>query len=197
MLYIFDLGNVIVDIDFNRVLGVWSDLSRVPFATLKERLQIGETFAKHERGEIEDELFAATLCDELDIGLSYEQFCAGWQAMFIDVRRDTITVMQQLRERGSRVVILSNTNCLHSGYWRKHYPHIEQSADQLYLSHEMGVRKPDVAIYLRVLRQEGLSARQAVFFDDSLTNVQAAQALGINSIHVNDAGAVTAWFAMH
>lgn len=37
MLYIFDLGNVIVDIDFNRVLGVWSDLSRVPLATLKQK----------------------------------------------------------------------------------------------------------------------------------------------------------------
>ena len=30
MLYIFDLGNVIVDIDFNRVLGTWSDLTRIP-----------------------------------------------------------------------------------------------------------------------------------------------------------------------
>ncbi|VFS71188.1 Phosphatase yihX [Raoultella planticola] len=36
MLYIFDLGNVIVDIDFNRVLGTWSDLSRIPLATLKQ-----------------------------------------------------------------------------------------------------------------------------------------------------------------
>lgn len=33
MLYIFDLGNVIVDIDFNRVLGTWSDLTRIPLAT--------------------------------------------------------------------------------------------------------------------------------------------------------------------
>lgn len=32
MLYIFDLGNVIVDIDFNRVLGAWSDLTRIPLA---------------------------------------------------------------------------------------------------------------------------------------------------------------------
>lgn len=38
MLYIFDLGNVIVDIDFNRVLGTWSDLSRVPLASLKQSL---------------------------------------------------------------------------------------------------------------------------------------------------------------
>ena len=37
MLYIFDLGNVIVDIDFNRVLGAWSDLTRIPLASLKKR----------------------------------------------------------------------------------------------------------------------------------------------------------------
>ncbi|MBL0814838.1 glucose-1-phosphatase, partial [Klebsiella michiganensis] len=36
MLYIFDLGNVIVDIDFNRVLGTWSDLTRIPLATLQQ-----------------------------------------------------------------------------------------------------------------------------------------------------------------
>jgi putative hydrolase of the HAD superfamily len=44
MLYIFDLGNVIVDIDFNRVLGAWSDFSRVPLATLKQNFAMGETF---------------------------------------------------------------------------------------------------------------------------------------------------------
>ena len=55
MLYIFDLGNVIVDIDFNRVLGAWSDFSRVPLATLKQNFAMGETFHLHERGEISDE----------------------------------------------------------------------------------------------------------------------------------------------
>ena len=54
MLYIFDLGNVIVDIDFNRVLGAWSDLTRVPLATLKKSFHMGEAFHQHERGEISD-----------------------------------------------------------------------------------------------------------------------------------------------
>ena len=43
MLYIFDLGNVIVDIDFNRVLGVWSDLGRVPLALLKAAFRWAKT----------------------------------------------------------------------------------------------------------------------------------------------------------
>lgn len=50
MLYIFDLGNVIVDIDFNRVLGAWSDLSCVPLASLKQSFTMGEAFHQHERG---------------------------------------------------------------------------------------------------------------------------------------------------
>ncbi len=62
MLYIFDLGNVIVDIDFNRVLGVWSDLSRVPLANLKQSFTMGEAFQQHERGEISDEDFAEASC---------------------------------------------------------------------------------------------------------------------------------------
>ncbi|STF42763.1 phosphatase [Escherichia coli] len=52
MLYIFDLGNVIVDIDFNRVLGAWSDLTRVPLATLKKSFHMGEAFHQHERGKL-------------------------------------------------------------------------------------------------------------------------------------------------
>ncbi|MCU5773481.1 glucose-1-phosphatase [Erwiniaceae bacterium BAC15a-03b] len=195
MLYIFDLGNVIVDIDFNRVLGVWSDLGRVPLATLQSRFRMGDNFEQHERGEISDEHFAANLCEELDIALSYEQFAAGWQAVFIDVRPEVIAVMHQLREQGHRVVILSNTNQLHCSYWPSQYPQVQLAADKLYLSQEMGVRKPEAAIYRQVLAQEEVTADQALFFDDNLANIEAARALGITSVHVTDASVIPAYFA--
>lgn len=83
MLYIFDLGNVIVDIDFNRVLGAWSDLTRIPLASLKKSFHMGEAFHQHERGEISDEAFAEALCHEMALPLSYEQFSHGWQAVFV------------------------------------------------------------------------------------------------------------------
>ncbi|AUX95287.1 glucose-1-phosphatase [Mixta gaviniae] len=195
MLYIFDLGNVIVDIDFSRVLGVWSDLGRVPLALLKSRFQMGENFERHERGEISDEQFAAQLCAELDIALSYEQFAAGWQAVFVGVRPEVIALMQQLRGRGERVVILSNTNRLHCDHWPSQYPEVQQAADKLYLSQEMGMRKPEARIYQRVLTEEGFSADQAIFFDDNLDNIEAARQLGITAVHVTDAQTVPDWFA--
>ncbi|GLR08903.1 glucose-1-phosphatase [Mixta theicola] len=195
MLYIFDLGNVIVDIDFSRVTGVWSELSRVPLATLKSRFQMGENFAQHERGEISDEQFAARLCAELDVALSYEQFTAGWQALFVGLRSEVIALMQQLRSRGERVVILSNTNRLHCDYWPSQYPEVRQAADKLYLSQDLGMRKPEARIFQRVLQEEGFSADNAVFFDDNLENIEAARQLGITAVHVTDAQVVPDWFA--
>lgn len=195
MLYIFDLGNVIVDIDFNRVLGAWSDFSRVPLATLKQSFTMDEPFRQHERGEISDEAFAKALCEEMSLPLSYEQFSAGWQAVFVSLRKEVITIMQQLREQGHRVVVLSNTNRLHTTYWPEQYPQISAAADRIYLSQEMGMRKPEARIYQQVLAQEGYSAADAVFFDDNVDNIEGANRLGITSILVTDKNTLPDYFA--
>ncbi|MCA7015288.1 glucose-1-phosphatase [Dickeya dadantii] len=195
MLYIFDLGNVVIDIDFNRVVGVWSSLSGAPLAALRERFVLGNTFEQHERGEISDEEFASRLCHELGITLSFEQFSTGWQAIFIGVRKDVIDIMHRLRQEGHRVVILSNTNRLHCQFWPGEYPEVQQAVDRLYLSQDIGLRKPEAAIYHHVLREEGVDASEALFFDDNAANVDAANALGIRSILVSDRQVVPNFFA--
>lgn len=195
MLYIFDLGNVIVDIDFKRVLGVWSKYSGVPLATLSERFKMGEVFQQHERGTITDEEFAEKLCAEMGIALSFEQFELGWQSIFVGLRPEVIEQMKKLRSYGNRVVVLSNTNRLHSNYWPKHYPEVEAASDHMYLSQDIGMRKPDAEIYRYVLEREHCPASDAVFFDDNEENVTAARTLGIKSILVTDNKVVPEYFA--
>lgn len=195
MLYIFDLGNVIVDIDFNRVLGAWSDLSRVPLATLKQNFTMGESFHQHERGEISDELFAEKLCHEMELPLSYEQFSLGWQAVFVAIRPDVIDIMHKLREQGHRVVILSNTNRLHTTFWPDEYPEVKAAADHIYLSQEMGMRKPEARIYQAVLQAEGFTASDAVFFDDNADNIEGVSQCGMTSILVTGKETIPNYFA--
>lgn len=195
MLYIFDMGNVIIDIDFKRVLGVWSHLSGTPLATLTERFSMGEVFQKHERGEISDEQFAADLCHEMGIALSFEQFSAGWQAIFVGLRPEVITVFKKLREAGHRVVVLSNTNRLHLDFWPHHYPEIEANTDAMYLSQNLGMRKPEPEIFQHVLEKEGFSASEAVFFDDVAENIEAARAAGIEAVWVEDNQTVPKYFS--
>ncbi|AJJ19230.1 MULTISPECIES: glucose-1-phosphatase [Yersinia] len=195
MLYIFDLGNVIVDIDFKRVLGVWSKLSSVPLATLSERFTMGEVFQQHERGEVSDEEFAHQLSDEMGLSLSFEQFAEGWQAVFVALRPEVITIMQKLREEGHRVVVLSNTNRLHCNHWPQHYPEVAAAADHMYLSQDLGMRKPEARIYQHVLNAENIPADQAVFFDDVEANIVAARIVGITAIHVTDRKVIPAYFS--
>lgn len=195
MLYIFDLGNVIVDIDFNRVLGAWSNFSRVPLATLKQSFTMGEAFHQHERGEISDEVFAEKLCHEMALPLSYEQFSHGWQAVFVGIRPEVIAIMHKLREQGHRVVILSNTNRLHTTFWPEEYPEVKAAADKIYLSQEMGMRKPEARIYQAVLQAEGFSAADAVFFDDNVDNIEGANQAGITSILVTGKETIPDYFA--
>ncbi len=195
MLYIFDLGNVIVDIDFKRVLGVWSKLSSVPLATLSERFTMGEVFQQHERGEVSDEEFAHQLSDEMGLSLSFEQFAEGWQAVFVALRPEVITIMQKLREEGHRLVVLSNTNRLHCNHWPQHYPEVAAAADHMYLSQDLGMRKPEARIYQHVLNAENIPADQAVFFDDVEANIVAARIVGITAIHVTDRKVIPAYFS--
>ncbi|WP_145594747.1 glucose-1-phosphatase [Yersinia aleksiciae] len=195
MLYIFDLGNVIVDIDFKRVLGVWSKLSGVPLATLSERFTMGEVFQQHERGEVSDEDFARQLSDEMGVSLSFEQFAEGWQAVFVALRPEVIAIMHKLREDGHRVVVLSNTNRLHCNHWPQHYPEVAATADHMYLSQDLGMRKPEARIYQHILNAENIPAEQAVFFDDVEANIIAARIEGITAIHVTDRNVIPTYFS--
>lgn len=194
MLYIFDMGNVIIDIDFKRVLGVWSKLSGTSFAILNERFCMGDIFQQHERGTISDESFARQFCDEMGLSLSFEQFDIGWQAVFVELRSEVINIMHKLRHEGHRVVILSNTNNLHFKHWSRHYSEVIVCADQLYLSHKLGMRKPEAEIYQHVLASENYPAEQVVFFDDIVSNIAAAQILGINAVHVTDKNVIPSYF---
>ncbi|PHM36264.1 glucose-1-phosphatase [Xenorhabdus innexi] len=197
MLYIFDMGNVIIDIDFRRVLAVWSNLSGTPLATLSPKFALGETVEKHERGQITDAEFAEMLCDEMEVSLSFEQFSEGWNAIFVGVRPEVIELMNKLREQGHRVVVLSNTNHMHFQYWPQQYPEITTSADHLYLSQDLGMRKPDQDIFNYLLEKERVVAGQAVFFDDVQEHVDAAKRLGINAIHVSDRNVIPDYFKTH
>ncbi|TGH76248.1 HAD-IA family hydrolase, partial [Escherichia coli] len=77
------------------------------------------------------------------------------------------------------VVVLSNTNRLHTTFWPEQYPEIRAAADHIYLSQEMGMRKPESRIYQQVLAEEGFSADDTVFFDDNAENIAGAERVGI------------------
>lgn len=83
---------------------------------------------------------------------------------------------------------------LHTEYWLPEYPEIAAASNRLYLSQQIGMRKPETEIYRYLLEQEGIEAQQAIFFDDNAANIDAARALGIQAIQVIDRDTIPTYF---
>lgn len=194
MLYIFDLGNVLIDIDFNRALGVFSHLSATPLAVLQNNFKMDEPFFQHEKGLISDEVFAEALNKQLGIHLNYEQFLTGWQALLIQIRPDILKLLADLKSQEHTIVMLSNTNNAHTCYWKSAFKDLLPFFDKIFLSHEINMRKPDIEIYQYVLDTMQVNATDAVFFDDNEHNINSARTLGIEAVLIDQHATLINYF---
>ena len=97
-----------------------------------------------------------------------------------------MNVIDELRKNGHRCVLCSNTFAPHisvvSNLEDKPLSHL----DHLYLSHEMGIAKPDVEFFKYILREESVKPENAVFVDDRIDNINAASSIGIKTLLYSD-----------
>jgi len=91
-----------------------------------------------------------------------------------------IGLVDKLREKGYRTGILSNIDAAH-GVINLHR-HIFEHFDEVLLSYQVGVRKPDSAAFRLLARRLNVDLEELIFIDDLPLNVAAAQDIGINTI---------------
>jgi glucose-1-phosphatase len=180
---LFDLGRVVLDIDFNRVLASWAGHAGCAPAALTGRLVLDDNFKRHERGEIEDAEFFAGLRGSLGIDVSDAQFLEGWNAIFTG---EIPGVSQQLARAAQRLPLyaFSNTNRPHVEHFSVAYAPVLGHFREIFLSSAIGLRKPDAAAYDHVVQAIGVPAGRIVFFDDSAENIEGARNSGLQAVHV-------------
>ncbi|NEQ70299.1 MAG: HAD-IA family hydrolase [Symploca sp. SIO2D2] len=192
-LAIFDLGQVCVRIHIERCNEIWLRLAG------KESLGEGEFAWKehdcYERGEIEAPELWAALRKTMGLNLSDAQWLEGWNSIFGEEIVQTRSTIKQMKAAGLRVVALSNTNRAHVEVWKPLYSEFLDMFDQIYVSNEMGMRKPESRIYEKLLELEGFEGRDAVFFDDKIENIESARKLGIEAVHFDRDAAAWDWWA--
>jgi putative hydrolase of the HAD superfamily len=191
---LFDIGNVVLDIDFNRVMRVWADYAGREPAELAARFKVNDIYRHHETGKIEDAVFFENLRQSLGIAISDAQFLEGWNALF----SGEIKGISALLPRAAKQLPLyafSNTNRPHVAHFSAAYPDVLGHFTELYLSSSIGLRKPDVAAFQHVANAIGAPASRIVFFDDSAENIAGARAYGLTAVHVRSIDDVTAAFA--
>jgi FMN phosphatase YigB (HAD superfamily) len=180
---LFDLGRVVLDIDFNNTLAHWADHAGCAVAHLAGRFPRDETYLRHERGQISDAEFFAGLRTSLGVGLSDAQFLEGWNAIFIGEMPGIAALLAHAAERVP-LYAFSNTNRAHAEHLTKAYAGVLGHFREIFLSPAIGLRKPDAAAYDHVVKAIGVPAERIVFFDDAAENIEGARARGLKAVHV-------------
>jgi putative hydrolase of the HAD superfamily len=192
---LFDLGRVVLDIDFGRVMTNWAGHAACEPAQLAGRFSSrDEIFRQHERGEIGDAEFFEYLRAALGIGISDAQFLEGWNAIFAGEMPDIAPLLARAAKR-LPLYAFSNTNAPHVEHFSKAYAGVLGHFRDIFLSSTIGLRKPDPAAYDHVVRAIGVPASRIVFFDDLAENIESAQARGLIGVQVKSTDDVAAALA--
>jgi glucose-1-phosphatase len=189
---LFDLGGVVINLDHARAHARWAELTSMPMSDIgslvRERIVGGEAYCRHERGEISDAQFFAHLRQQLRIELSDAEFIDGWNSIFIGEIPGIRRVLA--RVQGMPLYAFSNTNVAHQAYWSRQFSDLLAPFRKIYVSHEMGARKPEPAAFRSVVADMGLAPDRVLFFDDSAENVAGARTCGLRAVKVTTAAAI-------
>ena len=182
---LFDLGGVLIDIDFSRALQSWSHNSRLSMPEITRRFSMDEPYCRHERGEIPASDYFSHLRQLLELEASDEEIERGWNAIFVGEIAATIDYVARVQEIFP-CYLFSNTNPTHQAFWTTAYPAALASFQQIFLSSEMGLRKPDRIAFEAIATATGFRLEEILFFDDTEENVISARQAGMPAILVND-----------
>jgi glucose-1-phosphatase len=180
---LFDLGRVVLDINFDSVMATWAGHAGCTPADLASRFVVNDSFKHHETGRIDDAAFFADLRQSLGIGLSDAQFLEGWNAIFAGEMPGIAPLLAGAAQR-LPLYAFSNTNPAHVAHFSKTYAGVLGHFREIFLSSSIGLRKPDAAAYDHVVKAIGVPASRILFFDDSAANIEGARARGLRAVHV-------------
>lgn len=182
---IFDLGGVLLNIDFKLTEEAFKKLGVTEFNNFYSKEAASHLFEKLETGDVSNEDFYVEMQQYCRPGTGFDEIQAAWNAILMNFRKESVTYLQKLKERYN-LYLLSNTNSIHhvkfSSFFREEFGYeFDSNFIKAYYSHEMRRRKPYVETYLYVLENGGLDAASTLFIDDAGVNIEGAKKAGLQT----------------
>ena len=182
---LFDLGGVLVDLDRMACVHAFENLG---FTNVKDFLgDYGQkgAFKELEEGKISKEEFFERIrthipqATDTEIAKAFQQFIQGLPVYKLKMLRD-------LKRRGYRVMLLSNNNpvvfpYICEQYFRQEGMTVKDYLDDIYLSYELQLLKPDTKIFQTLIERSGINPEETLFIDDSQDNLDVARYLGFET----------------
>lgn len=187
---IFDLGGVLLDIDYLRTIRAFSELGLANPEEAFSKANQAEIFRLFECGQVSESVFLSHLQSEMPEAKN-EGLITGWNAMLGGFPKQRLDFIESINSKYN-CYVLSNTNIIHQREFERiiegvvGWENFASAFKKIYYSHEMGLRKPDISIFLKVLEEQGLNPKETCFIDDSPQHVRAAVQAGILGVHLKD-----------
>ena len=180
---LFDLGNVIIDLDINKSFEKLQQLCR-PDA---DQSKIDAVILKYECGRVSTEIFINTLLSQSYSDVQALDIIEAWNSMLLGIPGKRLEMLRKLKSIYN-VHLLSNTNWLHLE-WVHRYLKTEHNVNDFeneffhtaYYSHIIGDRKPKPSIFYHVISDASLIAGETLYMDDVQENLNTASDLGFQT----------------
>ncbi len=176
---IFDLGGVVLNLDQQKTIRAFKKLG----AELDQLNENSSLFTDFETGKIDANFFVDTLHTHLKGTASKEAIIHAWNSMLLELPSERVELIKTLK-KDYQLILLSNTNSIHiDAVYQEHGKEVfENLFSKIFLSHEIGLRKPSVECYKHVLAAAEIKGEESIFIDDMPENIKGAGLAGIHTI---------------
>ena len=181
---LFDLGGVVIEIDFDRVFSHWALSSNQSLEIIKSRFAFDSYYERHERGEIDASEYFASLRKSLGVNMTDGEFLAGWNSLYVGEMPGVPTLLSKVAEKLS-IYAFTNSNSTHQLVWSKKFETVLSLFREVFVSSEIGKRKPEPAAFHAISCEIGVDLENILFFDDSLENIVGAEKIGMQTVNVS------------
>jgi len=185
---IFDLGGVILNLDYQLTIDAFKKLGLEDFDTMYTQAKQTDLFDRFETGQISSQHFINKLLPFLPNHVTPNQVVHAWNAMILDFPFERLQFIEKLKTEKS-IYLLSNTNEIHLDAVNRSLAKVTEKAlsdyfTEVYYSHEVQMRKPHHNIFDFVCNQNNLDPSKTLFIDDTIGHIEGAKSFGLNTFHL-------------
>ena len=185
---IFDLGGVLIDVDYNKTIRAFEKLGIENARELYSQQSQSDLFNQIECGEISPLDFLTELSKRAQKDLSLLEIKDAWNAIIGPYNKRIIPLLRSLKKE-YKLFVLSNTNSIHIDKANKEWNKISSLSmksffDKVYLSHEIGDRKPNSSVFKNLCTEQNLKPSETLFIDDSIQHIESAKRMGLKTHHL-------------
>lgn len=178
---IFDLGNVLVNVEYERFRKKLFEQSVTKETYDNFFLDGNYRLLGYEAGTIDTSEFTRRCIEGLKLSMKDDEFAWAFNDMFSEIT-PMKEIVQKLAQQGNyNLFLLSNTSPLHFEYIKQNYDFVNL-LHKFGLSYELKSLKPEDVIYERAIQHLQVKPEETVFIDDLKENCEAAEKFGIKTI---------------